>query len=77
MSMGTIPDAEANEWMPQRLLVCFNGMWNMVFLPNPDQRADNDGLFQRYTQSCAPTTAQMTKAAADPIHARALPQERL
>jgi hypothetical protein len=48
-------------------------MWNTVFPPNPaDQRADNDGLFQRYTQSCAPTTAQMTKAAADPIYARAL-----
>jgi hypothetical protein len=37
-----------------------------------DKRADNDGLFQRYTQACGPTTAQMTKAAADPIYARAL-----
>lgn len=37
-----------------------------------DTRSDNDGLFQRYSQACGPTTAQMTKAAADPIYARAL-----
>jgi hypothetical protein len=54
-----VDDVNTSEWKP-------NGMMG------GDKNVDNDGLFQRYTQSCGPTTAQMTKAAADPIYARAL-----
>lgn len=38
----------------------------------PDDKADNDGLFQRFTTTCGPTTAQMVAAENDPIYARKL-----
>jgi hypothetical protein len=34
-----------------------------------DRRGDNDGLFQRFSGSCGPTTAQMILAEADPVRA--------
>jgi hypothetical protein len=42
---------------------------------NDDTAGDNDGLFQRWNDSCGPTTAQMTRAEADPIYARQLHKE--
>jgi hypothetical protein len=41
-----------------------------------DTDADNDGLYQRYESSCAPTMAQLVLGEADPIFARALQRER-
>ena len=38
----------------------------------PDAKTDNDGLFQRFTTSCGPTTAQMVAGENDPIYARRL-----
>jgi hypothetical protein len=35
----------------------------------PDARSDNDGIFQRFTGSCGPTTLQMMLAEADPVTA--------
>lgn len=37
-----------------------------------DAHADNDGLYQRFTATCGPTTIQMALAEADPIYALAL-----
>lgn len=37
-----------------------------------DTRGDNDGLYQRFEDTCGPTTSQMTRAEADPIYARQL-----
>jgi hypothetical protein len=37
-----------------------------------DTRGDNDGLYQRFEDTCGPTTAQMTRAEADPVFARKL-----
>lgn len=34
-----------------------------------DERNDNDGLYQKFTDSCVPTTAQIVKGEADPIYA--------
>ena len=39
---------------------------------NTDARGDNDGLFQRWNDSCGPTTAQITRGEADPVYARQL-----
>lgn len=36
---------------------------------NNDTKVDNDGLFQRFTTTCGPTTAQMVRGEADPIYA--------
>jgi hypothetical protein len=39
-------------------------------LMNPtDTKVDNDGLYQRFTMSCGPTTAQIVKGEIDPIYA--------
>lgn len=40
-----------------------------------DQAADNDGLIQRFTAACGPTTLQMLLAEADPILAFAINHE--
>ncbi len=40
-----------------------------------DDRADNDGLYQRFETSCVPTVAQLVKAEKDPIYARGLWRE--
>ena len=40
-----------------------------------DKQADNDGLIQRFTASCGPTTLQMLLAEADPILAFAINHE--
>ncbi len=40
-------------------------------------RADDDGLTQRFTDSCAPTTAQLARAELDPVYARRLHREGL
>lgn len=37
-----------------------------------DTRGDNDGLYQRFEDTCGPTTAQLTRAEVDPIYARQL-----
>ncbi len=37
-----------------------------------DTRGDNDGLYQRWEDTCGPTTAQLTRAEADPVFARQL-----
>jgi hypothetical protein len=42
---------------------------------NSDTVGNNDGLFQRWNDSCGPTTAQMTRAEADPVYARQLHKE--
>jgi hypothetical protein len=42
---------------------------------NNDTVGNNDGLFQRWNDSCGPTTAQMTRAEADPVYARKLHKE--
>lgn len=34
-----------------------------------DTRSDNDGLFQRWDNSCGPTTAQIVRGEADPMYA--------
>jgi hypothetical protein len=39
-----------------------------------DQHNDNDGLYQHWTHACGPTTAQMTRAEADPVYAMQLHQ---
>jgi hypothetical protein len=44
---------------------------------NSDTQGDNDGLFQRWNDSCGPTTAQITRAEADPVYARQLHKEGL
>lgn len=36
---------------------------------NNDTKVDNDGLFQRYEDSCVPTSGQLLRAEADPIYA--------
>ena len=41
-----------------------------------DTQADNDGLFQRFTMSCGPTTAQMVKGEVDPVYALQLRKEK-
>jgi hypothetical protein len=43
--------------------------------PQSDAKGNNDGLYQRYLQSCAPTVAQMARAEADPVYARALAKD--
>ncbi|HMU38974.1 MAG TPA: hypothetical protein PKE31_08160 [Pseudomonadota bacterium] len=43
--------------------------------PGEDTKTDNDGLFQRFTTTCGPTTAQMVAAEYDPIYARRLHDE--
>lgn len=40
-----------------------------------DFEGNNDGLYQRYQQSCGPTVAQMARAEADPVYARALAKD--
>lgn len=40
-----------------------------------DTRGDNDGLYQRWGDSCGPTTAQMMRGEADPIFARKVHDE--
>jgi hypothetical protein len=40
-----------------------------------DTQADNDGLIQRFTASCGPTTLQMLLAEADPVLAFAINQD--
>jgi len=42
-----------------------------------DTSGTNDGLNQRYTDSCAPTVAQMERAELDPVYARTLHREGL
>jgi hypothetical protein len=42
-----------------------------------DEQSDNDGLFQRFTGSCGPTTLQMMLAEADPIVAFAIHESGL
>lgn len=42
-----------------------------------DTRGDNDGLFQRFNNSCAPTVAQVVAAEADPVLALRLHQDGL
>jgi hypothetical protein len=42
-----------------------------------DAQADNDGLFQRFTGSCGPTTLQMMLAEADPVYAFELHEQGL
>jgi hypothetical protein len=37
-----------------------------------DHAANDDGLFQHLTQSCAPTTAEMLRSEADPVYALSL-----
>lgn len=44
---------------------------------NSDTQGDNDGLFQRWNDSCGPTTAQITRAEADPVYARQLHKDGL
>lgn len=44
-------------------------------LRGSDALSDNDGLFQRFNDSCGPTTAQIVAAEADPIRALALHTE--
>ena len=44
---------------------------------NNDTRANNDGLYQRFQNSCAPTTAQIVRGEADPIFARAVHDDGL
>jgi hypothetical protein len=39
---------------------------------NNDTDGANDGLYQRWEDSCGPTTAQMTRAESDPVYARQL-----
>lgn len=34
-----------------------------------DTRGDNDGIYQRFEDSCGPTTSQLTRSEADPIYA--------
>ncbi len=34
-----------------------------------DTKTDNDGLFQRFTTTCGPTTSQMVRGESDPIYA--------
>lgn len=36
---------------------------------NSDTRNDNDGLYQRYNDSCAPTTQQILRGEMDPVYA--------
>jgi len=36
---------------------------------NDDTVGDNDGMYQRYTDSCAPTTAQIVRGEVDPVYA--------
>lgn len=36
---------------------------------NNDTRTDNDGLYQRYNDSCAPTTQQILRGEMDPVYA--------
>lgn len=40
-----------------------------------DARGDNDGFFQRFNNSCGPTTSQIVAAEADPVLARQMHQE--
>ena len=42
-----------------------------------DTKSDNDGLFQRYTDSCVPTTAQIVRGEADPIYALGIHRETM
>lgn len=42
-----------------------------------DADADNDGLSQKFDNTCAPTTGQMMRAEADPVYARELHQHGL
>jgi hypothetical protein len=44
---------------------------------NNDAQGNNDGLFQRWNDSCGPTTAQLTRAEADPVYARQLHRDGL
>jgi hypothetical protein len=44
---------------------------------NSDTQGDNDGLFQRWNDSCGPTTAQITRGEADPVYARQLHKDGL
>lgn len=37
-----------------------------------DTRGDNDGLYQRFEDTCGPTTSQITRSEADPVFARKL-----
>jgi hypothetical protein len=48
---------------------------NKMNSPTSDMQGDNDGLYQRYLQSCGPTVAQMAHAEADPVYARALSKD--
>lgn len=40
-----------------------------------DTRGNNDGLYQRFEDSCGPTTAQLVRGEADPIFARSVHDE--
>lgn len=40
-----------------------------------DERNDNDGLYQKFSDSCAPTIAQTVKGEADPIYALRIHRE--
>ena len=42
---------------------------------NNDTTNDNDGWYQRFGDSCGPTTSQIVRGEADPIYARALHDE--
>lgn len=42
-----------------------------------DEEANNDGLYQRYEESCGPTVAQMMRAEADPVYALKLHKQGL
>jgi hypothetical protein len=44
---------------------------------NNDTNGANDGLYQRWEHSCGPTTAQLTRAEADPVYARQLHRDGL
>ena len=44
-------------------------------LDHSDTRANNDGLFQRFDMSCAPTSSQILRGEADPIFAHQVHQD--
>lgn len=44
-------------------------------LDHSDTRVNNDGLYQRFDMSCAPTSSQILRGEADPIFARQLHQD--
>jgi hypothetical protein len=68
-SLDLRPDKNENDHNPQML-------WErrgVIHDPSMgDEEGKNDGLFQRFTASCGPTTLQMMLAEADPVMAFAI-----